>query len=63
MTLPRRLMTPRTKSGVRGTRVIGSMPMISLHLEDLEPVLLVAEEEGEILAGLGGGAVDGSGQS
>jgi hypothetical protein len=29
ITLPRRLMTPRMKAGVRGTRVIGCMPMIS----------------------------------
>lgn len=37
MTLPRRLMTPRTNSGMRGTRVIGCMPMISLTFRISRP--------------------------
>jgi len=37
MTLPRRLMTPRTKSRVRGTRVISMSPMISRTLRISRP--------------------------
>ncbi len=48
-TLPRRLMTPRMNSGVRGTFVIDVKSSTSRTLRDVERKDLVVELEGQIL--------------
>ena len=60
MTLPRRLMTPLTKSGVWGTGVIDIMPMISRTLRMPMPYSSLASEKVRYLPSLVASGLDRS---